>query len=148
MNVPPTTRIDRVFCVVSGPTRSVRHHGPVLAGRKDFKGIHSYLADPPSKWKDEYSPFHLMILAPVCALCPEPFVIGTTRSLNEPYAPSLLVVGCVVCKGRKTMSSMKDAYLKLLRPMDGQQADPLSRRQRRSRWSSRRTETNSPCSPL
>ena len=50
-------------------------------------------------------------------------MIGTTRSLNEPYAPSLLVVGCVVCKGRKTMSSMKDAYLKLLRPMDGQQAD-------------------------
>ena len=92
----PKTRVLPVFCgggktilVVScrspcapgstcpGPTRSVRHHGPGLAGRKDFKGIHSYLADPPSKWKDEYSPFHLMILAPVCTLCPEPFVIGT-----------------------------------------------------------------------
>ena len=102
----PKTRVLPLFCgggktilVVScrspcapgstcpGPSRSGRHHGPGLAKRK-WKTVYFLTAE-------NIFPFPLAL---VCTLCPEPFVIGTTRSLNEPYAPSLLVVGVLWVK--------------------------------------------------
>ena len=51
-------------------------------------------------------------------------VIGTVPVTKRTLRTQPSSVGCVVCKGWMTMSSMKDAYLRQLRPMDGQQADP------------------------